>query len=169
MKFGSQEQHLGVTCAQVAVKVEKGRCAAFTFTEIVVAISLVAMVAAAAFWSLTGANRQAAAHRLFTAAQSIAQNQIEMFQTDGPFNPQLNQVPLELQIDTRQKTDCTIYTDPHNNSTVVTGTLTTKVSDPAISLGGVSLNMRQITVKLNYSYAGHNYVVSMNTMRTSDL
>src|ERR1700737_4381441 len=91
-------------------------CAGFTFTEIAVAISLVGMVAAASFWSLTSANRQASAHRLFTAAQAIAQNQIELFQTDGPFNPQLNQIPLSLEIDYRQKPNVIIYTDPKNNN-----------------------------------------------------
>lgn len=144
---------------------------AFTLVEIVVALTVVAIVAAAAFWSLTVTNRQAAANRLFTVAQAIAQNQIELFQTDSPFNPQLNpaQVPLSLQIDTRSKQNVIIYTDPLNDNVIVTGTLTTTVSDPGTILNSVNLNMRQVTVRLNYTYAGHNYVVSMNSMRTSDL
>jgi len=144
-------------------------CGGFTFIEIMVALAIVAVVAAAAFWSLTAANRQASANRLFTAGQAIAQNQIELFQTDGPFNPQLNQIPLSLQIDTRAKQNVVIYTDPLNDNVIVTGTLTTTVSDPGITFSGANLNMRQVTVKLNYTYAGHNYVVSMNSMRTSDL
>jgi prepilin-type N-terminal cleavage/methylation domain-containing protein len=144
-------------------------CGGFTFVEIMVALVIVAVVAAAAFWSLTAANRQAGANRLFTAGQVIAQNQIEMFQTDGPFNPQLNQIPLSLQIDTKSKPNVVIYTDPLNDNVIVTGSLTTTVSDPGITFSGVNLNMRQVTVRLNYTYAGHNYVVSMSSMRTSDL
>jgi prepilin-type N-terminal cleavage/methylation domain-containing protein len=145
-------------------------CGGFTFIEIMVALVIVAVVAAAAFWSLAAANRQAGANRLFTAGQAIAQNQIELFQTDGPFNPQLNQpVPLSLQIDTRSKQNVVIYTDPLNDNVIVTGTLTTTVSDPGITFNSTNLNMRQVTVRLNYTYAGHNYVVSMNSMRTSDL
>lgn len=147
----------------------RGHCEGFTFAEIAVAIAIVGMVAGASIWSLTSANRQAAAHRLFTAAQAIAQNQIELAQTDGPFNPQLNQVPLSLQIDYRQKPDVVIYTDPKNNKIVVTGTLTTNVLDMGSTLNGVNLNMRQVKIRLDYTYAGRDYHVWMDTMRTSDL
>ena len=145
------------------------RHAGFTLTEILVALTLVGLVAVASLWSLSDVNRQAAANRLFTEAQAVAQNQIELFQTDGPFNPQLGQIPLSLQVDKRWKQGITIYTDPHNDSIVVTGDLTTTVIDPAVSLNGTNLNLRQITVRLDYSYAGHNYVVRMNSMRASDL
>src|SRR6202011_5831057 len=75
----------------------------FSFVELMLALALIGGVSATSIWSLTDTNRQAAANRLFTEAQVVAQNQVELFQTDGPFNPQLSQVPLELQVDTRQK------------------------------------------------------------------
>jgi prepilin-type N-terminal cleavage/methylation domain-containing protein len=141
----------------------------FSFVELMLALALIGGVSATSIWSLTDTNRQAAANRLFTEAQIVAQNQVELFQTDGPFNPQLSQVPLALQVDTRQKQGMAVYTDPHNDNIVVTGTLTTQVTDPGITLNSVNLNMRQLTVKITYSFAGHNYLVVMNSMRTSDL
>jgi prepilin-type N-terminal cleavage/methylation domain-containing protein len=162
----AQQRFIGCSRKPLPVGPHRG---GFTFIEIMVALVIVAVVAAAAFWSLTAANRQAGANRLFTAGQAIAQNQIELFQTDGPFNPQLNQIPLSLQVDTRAKQNVIIYTDPLNDNVIVTGTLTTTVSDPGITFNSTNLNMRQVTVRLNYTYAGHNYVVSMNSMRTSDL
>jgi type II secretory pathway pseudopilin PulG len=154
---------------QPIIKLRYSPRAAFTLVEIVVALGLVSLIAMTSLWTLSDVNRQAAAHRLFTEAQAIAQNQIELFQTDGPFNPQLNQIPLSLQLDKRWKQGVTIYTDPHNDSIVVTGNLTTTVLDPAISIGGVSLNLRQVTVRLDYIFGGHTYVVRMNSMRASDL
>jgi prepilin-type N-terminal cleavage/methylation domain-containing protein len=149
----------------------------FTLIEILVTVTLIALVAFGTFYALTRMNQQASASRLFTSAQAYAQNQLELVESDGPFNPQhkdpvtglQDQIPLTLQIAKSSKQGVVIYSDPVNDNVIVTGTLTTDVSDPAFVFNGTNLNMRQISVTLVYSYASHNYSVHMSTLRASDL
>ena len=151
---------------------------AFTLVEIVVALLLIGITAGAALWAMTSSNRQAGASRLFTTAQAIAQNHIELVQTDGPFNPQAlpqPQIPDCLAIGSFAKPNAVdpspvvIYTDPVNANVIVTGSLNIDVSDPGFVLSGQNLNVRQVTVKLAYNYGGHSYQVKMSTLRASDL
>jgi prepilin-type N-terminal cleavage/methylation domain-containing protein len=148
------------------------RRSAFTLTEILVAMTLIGLVATGSFWALITSNRQAGASRLFTTAQAIAQNEIELIETDGPFNPQASpnpQIPLSLAIGIWVKPNVVIYVDPVNANVIVTGTKTIEVSDPGFTLNGLDLHMRQVTVRLDYNYVGHAYVVKTSTLRTSDL
>jgi prepilin-type N-terminal cleavage/methylation domain-containing protein len=149
----------------------------FTLTEVLVTLTLIALVAAATFFALSSMNQQASASRLFTAAQAYAQNQLELVESDGPFNPQhkdpvtglADQIPLSLKIAKSTKQNVTIYADPVNDNVIVTGTLTTDVSDPAFVFNGTNLNMRQVSVTLLYTYTSRNYSVHMSTLRASDL
>jgi type II secretory pathway pseudopilin PulG len=143
--------------------------AAFTLAEAVVALTLFGIASAGTLWSLNTINNQSVAARLFTNATFIAQNQIELAQTDGPFVPQKLQVPLSLGIDLQQKPNITVYTDPVNDNIIVTGTITTQVTDPGFILNTTNLNMRQIKITVTYTYRGKDYSVVMDTMRTSDL
>jgi prepilin-type N-terminal cleavage/methylation domain-containing protein len=163
-----REHHRVVfTLLDCAAKKQRGD--AFTLVEVMIALVLLGLVAASTFWAYYQVNTQAVAARLFTNATAIAQNQLELFETDGPFNPQLSQVPLSLVIDWQQKSGIVIYTDPENDNVIVTGTLTTQVTDPGFTLNSVNLNMRQVTVTLSYTYRGWNYYVTMSGLRTSDI
>ena len=146
------------------------RLAGFTLVEVVVAFALIGAIAGATYVTFTVLNTQSVSARLFTNATAIAQNQIELFQTDGPFNPQNGDIPAELAIGTQQSPGVIIYTDPDNNNVVVTGTITTEVADAGYTAGtpAINLNVRQLKVTLTYIYHSRNYTVIMDTMRTSD-
>jgi hypothetical protein len=64
-----------------------------------------------------------------------------------------------------------IYQDPVTGNTVVTGTLTITVTDPALTMtyiGSSNLNMRKTTATVNYTFRNHDYNVSLDSMRTAD-
>jgi prepilin-type N-terminal cleavage/methylation domain-containing protein len=60
----------------------------FSLVEVLTAVSLLAMFAGGALWTLTQTNRYAALSRLYTGAQLAAQNQVDLIMSKGPFNPQ---------------------------------------------------------------------------------
>ena len=105
-------------------------------------------------------------------------NQIDLIQSDTPFNPQKTnpdgtvQIPPELQLGTQTQENVPIYQDP-NTGTVVTGTLTTTVSDMSSTYtqSGQTfpLTTYQAVVTLTYTYLNRNYSFSMSTIRTSDI
>ncbi len=76
-----------------------------------VATAVLSVLAGSAIWALLQANNYASITRLYTGAETAAQNQIDVIMTDGPFNPQYTppQVPdcLALGISTPQTV--TIY------------------------------------------------------------
>jgi hypothetical protein len=66
-----------------------------------------------------------------------------------------------------------IYQDPVSGKVIVTGDLITTVADAAISMtfpGAAtnSLNVRQVTATVKYSFRNKDYNVSMDTLRTAD-
>jgi prepilin-type N-terminal cleavage/methylation domain-containing protein len=60
----------------------------FTLVEVVTAIALLVLFSGGALWTLTQTNNYAALSRLYTGAQVLAQNQIDLIMSKGPFNPQ---------------------------------------------------------------------------------
>src|SRR4051794_20577382 len=86
--------------------------AGFTLVEVMVAVVLLGLVAAGAIWSLSQANNYASISRLYTGAETAAQNQIDRIMSDSPFNPQLGQVPSVLTLGTSAAQTVTIYTEP---------------------------------------------------------
>ena len=74
--------------------------AAFTLAEVMVAIGLFGITAAAAVEALVRMNVNAALCRLQTGASTLAQNQIDLILSDAPFNPQYSQIPPELTVGT---------------------------------------------------------------------
>lgn len=142
--------------------------AGFTLVEVVLAVTMIALVGASSVWAFTAVNRYAFVNRLFTAAQGVARSQIELVQIDTPFNPQFSQVPPDLVIGTRTDTGVTIYSDPNDPDLQVNGSITTTVTDPGWAVGGVSINARLVRVRVTYVYRGRTYNVNMNTFRVSD-
>jgi len=152
------------------VSIKSGRRThAFTFVEILVALSVLALVSASGLVAITLLNREAALHRIYTAAQTVAISQIELCLADTPFNPQLGQVPSELAIGTHTITETPLYADPNSDEVMVVGTVTTTVADAGLTAGGTNLNARTIAVTVTYQYRGRNYSVKMNTIRCSDV
>jgi len=163
--------------------------AGFTLAEVLIAVAILGLVAASIIWGLSQLNFYATSSRLTTAAQTLAQNQIDLLLTKGPFNPQLSPpdypTPNVLQTGAAgapytyysdpvtgtisgSPITVPIYTDPTTNQQVVTGTIATTNKNASFAVGGTGLNVVQSTVVVSYIFRSRTYNVIMNTMRTSD-
>src|SRR5258708_7264631 len=116
------------------------RAAAFTMAEVMVAIGLFGITAAAAVEALIRMNVNAALCRLQTGASTVAQNQIDLVLSDAPFNPQYNQIPPELTIGitntgTSAAPTVAVYTDPSSGNRGL-GWMTTTLADASSTLNG---------------------------------
>jgi prepilin-type N-terminal cleavage/methylation domain-containing protein len=72
--------------------------AGFTLTEIVIALAVLATMAAGCYIGFNSLNTYAISSRLYTEAQAVAQNRIDMILSKGPFDPKNNKIPTVLQI-----------------------------------------------------------------------
>ena len=150
----------------------------FTLVEVLVATALLGLLAAGAIWTLNQANNYASITRLYTGAETAAQNQIDYLLADTPFNPQNGEIGStnEWAVGTSAIQSVTIYTEPagaNGQTHSVTGqmvTTITKVPDPTISNApGAQLNLYTATVVVTYTYRSKNYRVQLNAMRASDV
>jgi type II secretory pathway pseudopilin PulG len=152
--------------------------AAFTLVEAMVAISVLGIGVASAVGALTKFNSIASISRNATGAYAAVMNQIDLIQSDAPFNPGKTnpdgtaQIPPELQLGTQTQNNVPIYQDP-NTGVVVSGTMTTTVSDisSTYTQGGHTypVTMYQAVVTVTYTYLSRNYSFSMSTIRASDI
>ena len=152
--------------------------AAFTLVEAMVAISVLGIGVASAVGALTKFNSIASISRNATGAYAAVMNQIDLIQSDAPFNPGKTnpdgtaQIPPELQLGTQTQNNVPIYQDP-NTGVVVSGTMTTTVSDisSTYTQGGQTypVTMYQAVVTVTYTYLSRNYSFSMSTIRASDI
>ncbi|HEY3897747.1 MAG TPA: type II secretion system protein [Chthoniobacter sp.] len=147
--------------------------AAFTLVEIMVAIGMFGIAAAASIEAMLRMNLRAALCRLQTGASTLCQNQIDLILSDSPFNPQNSQTPPELTLGTTNTGSATapsiaVYTDPISNQKVL-GWMTTTVANTNSTENSNTLYVYQITVTVYYYYKGKEYSVTMSTMRASDV
>ena len=148
-------------------------------------IAIIALVAGVTIFGLNQLNHFGAVNRLYTAAQTLAQNQVDLILTKAPFNPSMDQYPTPnvLQIGTYYSDPSTpntlyngarsvplyYYTSGNNQVNVVMGTIATTVTDiTGVSIGGTALTLRQAVVTVTYTFRNKTFTVQMNTMRTSD-
>lgn len=160
-------------------------------------ITVLSLTAGVVLYGLNQLNYQASVNRLYTAAQTLAQNQIDLILTMGPYDPAQNKYPLPANCGTSSSTNTilrtdvekyywdpapaagvcpmstalkkiTIYKDPMNGNKIVEGTIETTVATTPFTVGGTSLDVRQATVKVKYTFRRRDYTVVMDTMRTSD-
>ena len=150
----------------------------FTLVEVLVATVLLGLLAGSSIWALSQANNYASITRLYTGAETAAQNQIDYLMADTPFNPQNGELGTtsEWKVGTSSIQTVTIYTEPagaDGNTHSVTAQMVTtiaKVPDPAITNApGAELNLYTATVVVTYSYRSKNYSVQLNAMRASDV
>ncbi len=154
------------------------RTAALTLVETVVGIAIIGIGTACAVGALTRFNSLASTARNATGAYTAVMNQIDLIESDSPFNPQKTnpdgtaQIPPELQIGTHTQSNIPVYQDP-KTGVIVTGTMTTTVSDISSTYtnGSVTfpLTMYKAVVTVTYTYLNRNYSCSMSTIRTSDI
>lgn len=147
---------------------------AFTLVEVIVAVSLAGIGVATTIAALTKINSVASIARNLSGATTVAQNQIDLLLSDSPFNPQKTnpdgsiQIPPELTVGTHVYNNVPIYKEP-SSGIIVSGTMTTTVTDISPTYNGYVIPLYQATVTITYSYLSRNYSVTMNTVRTSDI
>jgi type II secretory pathway pseudopilin PulG len=151
---------------------------AFALAEVMIGISVLGIGIGSTVGALTKFNSIASISRNATGACAAVMNQIDLIQSDGPFNPQKKnpdgtaQIPPELQLGTQTQSNVPVYQDP-NTGAVVSGTMTTAVTDLSsqYSQSGqtFTLTTYRAVVTLTYTYLNRSYSFSMTTMRTSDI
>jgi type II secretory pathway pseudopilin PulG len=167
--------------------------AGFTLVEAIVAISVLGVGIASTVGALTRMNSLAAVSRNATGAYAVLMNQVDMFQSMSPFNPQktnqdgtpqipkntVNAFPMFDMSVTPAGTWRSIsvdgvsynvpvyqYSDPNTGTVVVVnGQLQMQVTDLSASIP----NTYQALIKITYTYLGRQYSFSMSTIRTSDI
>ncbi|MEY2484852.1 MAG: hypothetical protein QOH39_500 [Verrucomicrobiota bacterium] len=155
----------------------------FTVVEVMAGASIIALVAGSVIFGLSQLNYYASVNRLYTIAQTLAQNQIDLILTKGPYSPITNDYPTPNVLQTggyysdpstpnsiyNSSRTVPIYTDPSNNNQIVVGTIKTDVVDPGVSISGTNLNLRQATVTVSYTFRNKTFTVKMNTVRAPDV
>lgn len=152
------------------------RCAraAFSLIEIVVALAVLGTMSGGAYIGFSAINQYSVSSRLYSQAQTVAQNQIDLILSEGPFDPNVNppKIPAVLALGDTVKNNVFIYTDPQTDEVLVRGKMTTTVTDTGntMTLEGATtkLNLRHCTVRVTYTYRNTNYLVALDTMRTAD-
>lgn len=175
-RFWAAVTNLGTTHRNIAQKARA--TAAYTLVETIVSLGVLGIGIASMVGALTQFNSNASITRNATGAYAAVMNQIDLIQSDAPFNPQKTnpdgtaQIPPELQLGTQTQNNVPIYQDP-NTGVVVSGTMTTTVSDISSTYTQGSqtfpLTMYQAVVTITYTYLNRNYSFSMSTIRTSDV
>jgi len=149
-------------------------CAGFTLTEAAVAIAVIGISMTAFVITMTSLNQSASIARNATGAAAALQNQIDLIQSDGPFNPQKTnsdgspQIPPELVLGTHVTNNIPIYKEPVAG-TIVAGTMTTTVTDMSPVLNGITMPLYRADVQVTYTYRNKTYTLSRSTLRASDI
>jgi prepilin-type N-terminal cleavage/methylation domain-containing protein len=147
--------------------------AAFSLMEVVMALAVLGTLGAGCFLGFNSLNAFAVSSRLYTEAQTAAQNQIDLILSKEPFDPGSNKVPAVLTLGTTVTPNVFIYTDPVSNTVLVRGTMTTTVTDMGTTMSFVgtnnNLHLYRATVAVTYTFRNRNYNVTMDTIRTADL
>ena len=171
------------------------RQAGFTIVETIMGIAVVGLGVAATVGALTKFNSIAATSRNMTGAYTVVMNQIDLFQSMSPFNPQKTNLDGTAQIpkdtannpplyDMTAGTHTLGYQDPVTKAVsnqwpvyqykdpvtgavvVVRGTLQIQVTNMST---GTTPNTYRAVVTITYPYRGSSYSFSMSTIRTSDI
>ena len=155
--------------------------AAFTLAEVTMALAVIGTMGAGCYVGFNSLNQYAVSSRLYSEAQTAAQKQIDLVLSKEPFDPTRSKVPAVLggivlaanQTTTVTTPNVFVYKDPVNNNVVVSGTMTTTITNPGSSMtfpAGTTtdLNTWRTTVTVSYTYRNTNYSVKMDTMRTAD-
>src|SRR5229473_877487 len=72
-----------------------GKCA-FTLMEVVMALAVVGTMGAGCYVGFNSLNTYAISSRLYSEAQTVAQNQIDLILSKEPFDPTKSKVPAVL-------------------------------------------------------------------------
>jgi prepilin-type N-terminal cleavage/methylation domain-containing protein len=159
----------------------------FTLVEIVIALAVLGVMAAGCYIGFNAINEYSVSSRLYTEAQTVCQNQIDLILSKEPFDvtsvdpvtSQKNKIPEVLKLNSERtpngplvQDNVFIYQDPVSGKVIVTGSMTTTVSDivSTMTFAGTTanLNIRTATVEVKYRFRNRDYTVAMDTIRTAD-
>jgi prepilin-type N-terminal cleavage/methylation domain-containing protein len=150
----------------------KGRRYAFTLMEVIMALAVLGTMGAGCYVGFNSLNTYAVSSRLYSEAQSCAQNQIDLILSKEPFDVTSNKIPSVLALGTTTIPNVFVYNDPVSGNVTVTGTMVTTVTDTGSTMNftgvNTNLNVRRATVTVSYTYRNKSYNVTMDTMRTAD-
>ena len=143
------------------------------------ALAVIGTMGAGCYVGFNSLNAYAVSSRLYSEAQTAAQNQIDLILSKEPFDPVNNKIPTVLTLGDTTTQNVFVYRDPAkdpgatgNGNVVVTGTMKTTITDTGATMtfAGVTknLNTYRATVTVTYTYRGKTYNVAMDTMRTGD-
>ena len=130
--------------------------AAFALIDVMAGMAVLVVISASVLWALTSSARLAAVSRNYTAAQAVAQKQIDEV-LYANYRPPSN-IPAILTAGATSSA-VTITDGPP----AITGKLTTTVS-----VADAALKIRRVSVVVNYDYRGKNHSVAMSTARAPD-
>jgi type II secretory pathway pseudopilin PulG len=161
----------------------------FTMIEAIVGIAVLGIGVATTVGALTHFNSLASVSRNSSGAYTAVMNQIDLFQSMSPFNPQKmndktdcdglihSQIPKDF-CNNPPTYDMTLGTHTYNNIpvyqykdpitgtvVVVQGTITVVVTD----LSATIANTYQAVVTINYTFRNRNYSFSMSAIRSADV
>jgi Tfp pilus assembly protein PilV len=175
------------------------QAAAFTLIEALVAIAVLAIGVVTTIGALTKINAMAATGRNTTGAYAVLMNQVDLFQSMSPFNPQkMNQdgitpqIPKDASHGSFPTYDMTVtgagtwrsisvdgttfnmpvyqYKDPVSGTVVVVqGLLQVQVTDLNFAGTSPSSGPYQALFQVSYSYLGRSYSFQMSSIRSSDI
>lgn len=98
------------------------RTAAFTLVEVMAGIAMLGLVAGSIIYGLNQLNHYAMVNRLYTAAHTLAQNQIDLILTMGPYDPAGGKYPLPNNCGTASATNTILRIDqPYYYNSTLTG------------------------------------------------
>lgn len=136
------------------------------------ALAVIGTMGAGCYIGFNSLNAYAVSSRLYSEAQSACQNQIDLILSKEPFDPKNSKIPTVLTLGTTTTPNVFVYKDPVTGNAVVTGTMTTTVTDTGATMtyagSTTALNTYRATVTVSYTYRNQSYNVSMDTMRTGD-
>jgi prepilin-type N-terminal cleavage/methylation domain-containing protein len=148
--------------------------AGFTLIEIVIALAVLGTMAAGVYIGFNAINTYAVSSRLYSEAQAVCQNQIDLILSKDPFDVTTTppKIPAVLALGETVTPNVFIYQDPVSGKVIVSGTMTTTISDANLFMDfagtNSNLNVRRATVTVSYTFRNKNYAVSMDTLRTAN-
>ena len=141
--------------------------------EVFIALAVLGTISAGVYIGFNEVNAYSVSSRLYSEAQAVAQNQIDLILSKGPFDPRTNRIPAILQLGATTTPNVFVYRDPVSGREVVTGTMTTTITNANMQMtyagSTTDLNVRRATVTVNYRFRNKDYAVSLDTLRTADL
>src|SRR5438045_5860373 len=120
----------------------------FTLMEMVMALAVIGTMGGGCYVGFNSLNAYAVSSRLYSEAQTAAQNQIDLILSKEPFDPTKSKIPTVLTLGTTTTPNVFVYKDPVSGNVVVTGTMTTTVTDT-----GATMTFAGSTTALNTSRA----------------